>query len=183
MKSRAFLLVTGGWTLLTLPPDSVVGQAVYAGLGVGPTVVLDAVAGSKSVYRQIYGMLGFEAPGAIGVRLEGAESFGFLWLSAELTYSFGERRLRPYLFAGGDCASTSPIRTRSPVGEPECAGLSLARCRSSVSAGFSESFREPVTGMSRSVRACALPASHGRSCPLRWECRWPSGDGGRTEPR
>jgi hypothetical protein len=96
-RTRWFL---GAWTVLALSPNPAASQALYAGAGLGPTFVLDGIAGGNSVYRQFYGVLGFQSPRSLGVRLEGTVAFGYAWLSADLTYRFGRGPMKPYGIAG-----------------------------------------------------------------------------------
>ncbi|MGH9895169.1 MAG: hypothetical protein ACREA0_24940, partial [bacterium] len=86
------------WILLVLSAAPLAGQSFYIGAGLGPTVGLDAPSGSRSVYRQFFGVLGYKSAGSLGIRLEGAETFGFLWVSTDLTYSLGGRSTQPYAF-------------------------------------------------------------------------------------
>jgi hypothetical protein len=92
-------------------------QAPYVGVGLGPTVVFNQAAGSKTVYRGLYGAIGIDWPSGVGVRLEGTETWGFLWLSTDLTYRFRLRAwpLQPYALAGGglriDRDNSDPIGT------------------------------------------------------------------------
>jgi hypothetical protein len=102
-------------TLLAFSPSAAASQALYAGVGLGPTVVLDGVSGGKNVYRQFYGVVGFQPARPFGIRLEGSEAFGFVWLSADLTYRPGGGSLRPYAFAGPglriDQSDAEPLAT------------------------------------------------------------------------
>lgn len=115
------------WVVIALLSAPAAAQSFYAGAGLGATTVLDAGEGAPSVYRQFYAVLGFETQGPVGIRVEGAESWGFLWLSGDLTYRFGGGLLQPYAFAGGGLRVTTdqadPIITagaglRVPVRRP-----------------------------------------------------------------
>jgi hypothetical protein len=99
--SRAVLLA-----ILGLSPGLGSAQSLYAGAGIGPTFVLDAPAGGKSTYTNVYGVLGWQPATPLGVRLEGAETFGWLYLSLDAEYRFGGRgaTVRPYAFAGPGAA-------------------------------------------------------------------------------
>lgn len=115
MNRRNCWLTLAAGAILALSPTLVTAQSFYVGVGLGPTVVLDDVSGGRSVYRQLYGVLGFESARSIGVRLEGAESFGFAWLGVDLTYTFAGGSLRPYAVAGGgvriDLSDADPLAT------------------------------------------------------------------------
>ena len=118
--------VLRGWLLLfgfALPATRAASaQALYAGLGVGPTPVL----GEGSGNRNWSGMVGYQARGAFGARLSGAETAERLWLSADLTYRLNlrERALRPYALLGlgyvldlneGDALFTAGIGLRAQL--------------------------------------------------------------------
>ncbi|MEO6057791.1 MAG: hypothetical protein ABIQ49_13230, partial [Gemmatimonadales bacterium] len=83
-----------GTICVSLSLASAEAQTVYAGAGVGPTPVLDGGGGN----RNLFGMVGYQGPGAVGGRLSGAETASRLWLSAELVYRPGSaaRAIRPY---------------------------------------------------------------------------------------
>ena len=116
----------GTFTILALSPRGAASQALYAGAGLGATVVLDGISGGKNVYRQFYGVVGFQSARQFGVRLEGSEAFGFVWLSADLTYRPRGGSLRPYAFAGPglriDQSDAKPLATAG-------AGLQLGLSR------------------------------------------------------
>ena len=79
-----------------------VSQAVYFGIGAGPTFIPNQPSGSKATYGGVSGFLGLEWPSPIGFRLQGTETYGFFWLDAELTYRLASRTstVVPYGFAG-----------------------------------------------------------------------------------
>lgn len=92
---RSWLLLSGFALTATRAAGA---QVLYAGFGVGPTPVL----GEGSGNRNWSGMVGYQARGAFGARLSGAETAERLWLSADLTYQphLRERALRPYALLG-----------------------------------------------------------------------------------
>ena len=103
--------------LLASRPGPAMAQALYAGAGLGPTILFDQPTGVKTTYFGGHGVLGLDWPSRIGVRLEGTETYGFLWLSADLTYRWGNQRspLQPYAVAGAgvrvEIGNADPIGT------------------------------------------------------------------------
>lgn len=88
--------------LVATTPVAATAQALYAEAGLGPTILFDQPTGAKTTYLGVCGGVGLEWRSPIGLRLEGTETYGFLWLSADVTYRFGARTLplQPYALAG-----------------------------------------------------------------------------------
>jgi len=103
--------------LVATTPAPAAAQALYGGAGLGPTILLDKPVGTKTTYWGISGVVGLEWPTPIGLRLEGTEVYGFLWLSADLTYRLADRSrpLQSYAVTGAgfriDVGNSDPIGT------------------------------------------------------------------------
>jgi len=103
--------------LMVLRANPSPAQTLYFGAGIGPSIVLHQTAGAKTTYLGTYGVVGLEWPGHFGLRLEGTETYGFLWLSGDLVYTFTDHSsiVQPYSLAGfgfrTELANSAPIAT------------------------------------------------------------------------
>jgi hypothetical protein len=92
---RRFVLLTIGLT--HLPLAAAATQTLYMAAGVGPTPVLQGRSGN----RHSFGVIGYQGPKGVGLRLSGTETVSRLWLSADLTIQRRLGVLRPYGLLGG----------------------------------------------------------------------------------
>ena len=95
---RILLTVAAPVIALAVSPAPGHAQQVYLGAGLGYSFALNGLDGARNMTVSF----GLETRGPLGFRFEGNETISLLFLTANVSYTFGSRedQIRPYIIGG-----------------------------------------------------------------------------------